>query len=120
MNDAAQGNQYKYNGKELNSDFGLNWMDYGARWYDASVGRWWGVDLLTGRYLAWSPYNYAVGNPIKFIDPNGMFVSWNPGVNEMIDDSKRDVDTWLKKAKVEKEELPIVWFVNDAGLRNVS
>ncbi|MBK8191990.1 MAG: hypothetical protein IPK76_01750 [Lewinellaceae bacterium] len=33
MNDAAQDNLYKYNGKELNSDFGLNWMDYRARWY---------------------------------------------------------------------------------------
>jgi RHS repeat-associated protein len=41
MNDAAQDNFYKYNGKELNGDFGLNWMDYGARWYDGSLGRWW-------------------------------------------------------------------------------
>ncbi len=41
MNDAAQDNLYKYNGKELNGDFGLNWMDYGARWYDGTLGRWW-------------------------------------------------------------------------------
>jgi hypothetical protein len=27
-------NHYTYNGKELNRDFGLGWLDYGARWYD--------------------------------------------------------------------------------------
>lgn len=31
---AGRENQYRYNGKELNEDFGLGWYDYGARWYD--------------------------------------------------------------------------------------
>ena len=31
-------NKYTYNDKELNEDFGLNWHDYGARWYDAALG----------------------------------------------------------------------------------
>ncbi|MEZ4884911.1 MAG: hypothetical protein R3E32_09315 [Chitinophagales bacterium] len=37
-------NPYQYNGKELVSDFGLNLMDYGARWYDVAAARWWSVD----------------------------------------------------------------------------
>jgi RHS repeat-associated protein len=67
-------NGYKYNGKELNEDLGLNLSDYGARWYDASLGRWWSVDPMAQKYQPWSGYNYGVDNPVKMIDPDGMQV----------------------------------------------
>ena len=65
------GNPYRYNGKELNEDLGLGWYDYGARWYDPATGRWMGVDALAEGYLGWSPYNYVMGNPVIYIDPDG-------------------------------------------------
>jgi len=70
---ASTGNvqPYKYNGKELDTKKGLNWYDYGARHYDATLGRWFAVDPLAEKYYAWSPYNYCASNPIKFVDPNG-------------------------------------------------
>ncbi|MEZ4884904.1 MAG: RHS repeat-associated core domain-containing protein [Chitinophagales bacterium] len=64
-------NPYQYNGKELVSDFGLNLIDYGARWYDAAVGRWWSVDPLAEDYASLSGYNYVMNNPLRLVDPDG-------------------------------------------------
>ena len=72
---SADGNvqAYKYNGKELDTKKGLNWYDYGARQYDAALGRFTAVDPLTEKYYEMSPYTYCGNNPIKYIDPTGMF-----------------------------------------------
>jgi RHS repeat-associated protein len=72
MNDAgSKDNKYTYNGKEINEDFGLNWSDYGARWYDAAMGRWNGIDVLAEKYISASPYLYVLASPLLLIDPDG-------------------------------------------------
>ena len=66
---AAQ--RYKYNGKELDRIHGLNLYDYGARQYDAALGRWTSIDPLAEKYYEISPYAYCANNPVVFVDPDG-------------------------------------------------
>ncbi|WP_286467072.1 RHS repeat-associated core domain-containing protein [Myroides sp. DF42-4-2] len=57
---------------ELQDELGFNVYDYGARNYDAAIGRWMIVDPLAEEFPGWNPYHYVHNNPMNLIDPTGM------------------------------------------------
>jgi RHS repeat-associated protein len=59
-------------------------QDYAnARYYSASTGSFWSPDpggvttAISARPLSWNRYGYVEGDPINFVDPQGLFLS-NP------------------------------------------
>ncbi|CAK7014419.1 MAG: hypothetical protein BACD_01117 [Bacteroides rodentium] len=76
---------YKYNGKELDAKKGLNWYDYGARHYDAALGRFHTNDRFAEKYYSMSPYQYGANNPIRNIDVNGDSIIIAPNLNGLMD-----------------------------------
>ena len=77
--------KYKYNGKELQEEFGLDVYDYGARFYYPDVPFFWQIDQHSESYFSISPFSSFANNPISFIDPNGkdiIFWQWQGSYGE--------------------------------------
>ena len=106
---------YKYNGKELDTKKGLNWYDYGARHYDAALGRFTTNDRFAEKYYSMSPYQYVANNPVNNIDVNGDTIVVNPNPNGLIDNVKmffgfdtkyqKDVKADLQQLKKDDKEI---------------
>ena len=77
-------NDYKFTGKELDEDTDLYY--YGARYYDAKIGRFVAIDpvaLKNPTKVLSDPqqlntYSYTRNNPLKYVDPEGEMIMLAP------------------------------------------
>ena len=79
----TRSNAYLYNGKEEQPMPG-KWLDYGARFYDAQLGRWHSVDPLAEERSWVSSFSYCQNDPINRIDPDGMYDDWVERDNKIV------------------------------------
>jgi RHS repeat-associated protein len=66
---AGVGDRYQLTEKERDAETNLDY--FGARYYDGGIIRWLTPDPLADKYYGWSPYNYVLGNPLRYVDPDG-------------------------------------------------
>ncbi len=66
---ASYSSRYTFTGKEQDAFTGLHY--FGARYYDARISLWYGVDPMAEERSSFTPYNYCSNNPIIRIDPSG-------------------------------------------------
>ena len=68
----GESQRWKFGGKELDRVSGLDLLDFEARPYDATLGRFWRPDDLADKYHPLSPFLYCAANPLVLIDYNGL------------------------------------------------
>jgi RHS repeat-associated protein len=127
LNSTTPSNKLKYNGKEeQHQEFfdgsGLEWLDYGARTYDAQVGRFFSIDPKSSKFNEITPYNYVFNNPTICIDPDGkegIIVSGQPGEHKV---RTHFLENGLDRAMKVKNSLQesgskeaTTWIIYDAG-----
>ena len=66
-------NKFKYNGKELEGEFDLNWTAMDFRGYDAQIGRFHSQDVLADLAPSMNPYRFGFNNPVFWSDPTGLY-----------------------------------------------
>jgi RHS repeat-associated protein len=93
---------YKYNGKELQEELGLNMYDYGARNYDPALGRWLSIDPLAEIAPNKTPYHFCSNNPINRIDPTGLTDYKVNGETRTINDGHNDVSMKVSERQFNK------------------
>ncbi|GAA0875019.1 hypothetical protein GCM10009118_14270 [Wandonia haliotis] len=100
----AEGNRYQFTGHEHDGETGYDY--HGARYYNSELGKYMSIDPLAAKFPAWSPYNYVLGNPVMYIDPDGRApqdwvlkdngtIYWDNNANDQA--STKEGETYLGK-----------------------
>ena len=72
--------------------------------YDPLTGSWTTPDPLAHKYTSWSPYAYCAGNPVNFVDPDGLDI-WHITSNGEV-------------SRIKKSNTDVLYYVDNEGKRS--
>ena len=72
--------------------------------YDPLTGSWLTPDPLAHKYTSWSPYAYCAGNPVNFVDPDGLDI-WHITSNGEV-------------SRIKKSNTDVLYYVDNEGKRS--
>lgn len=95
-NDDLHLNRYLYNGKELQDAAAgasgpLGYYDFGARYYDPMLGRWFNIDPA---FQFANPYLFCGNNPVMYIDEDGRLAWFIPVIVGIIGGTVNVIANW--------------------------
>lgn len=82
----ATGTDHLFTGKEQQSKLGVSELYDSQARFMGTDGRFTSIDPLAEKYYHLSPYAYCAGDPVNFIDPDGMKIEF-----------RKDVPEWVKQ-----------------------
>ena len=104
-------NPYLYGGKELQTFFGIDWYDSGAR-FQKTDGTFSSLDPKAESYYPISPYAYCAGDPVNYVDPEGFSWYYNMATGKYIGqiDDGDDTIYMLTEEQIDKANGdPKIW-----------
>lgn len=72
-------NKYRFNGKEIQEELGLNMYSMDFRQYDSAIGRFVTVDPMAEQKYDVTPFRFGFNSPVLFSDPTGLWEIINGG-----------------------------------------
>ena len=76
----GSGYRYGFNGKEKDLSITSDDYNYGARIYDARLGKMLSVDPLEDKYPSITPYNFVANSCLNAVDPTGKLIIFINGL----------------------------------------
>ena len=114
--------RWLFGGKELDRISGLDLLDFEARAYDPSTGRFRQPDPLAEKYKSLSQYLYCAVNPVVNTDPTGMLIVFEKNASEKFKSQFNEAKTYLKGtvaaeniAYIENSTEFVVTLVDNTG-----